>query len=248
MESSAEFTGWTALAAEMARVCSELRTRVQSVQRELDRDFPGWKELRRDYPDQYWRHDARREFFVTVGTLLEHALLSYVLLRDHLGSRAWWSEKFTAVGDEKMNSAMKEFAVMIKWFSFHGLAMATEEIFRAVQRADPDAFAVEKKTNYQITKKILEVTELEDLEELFTLLRLTRNTIHTNGIYLPDYNGDKEIELDGRVFGFKSGEPLSWFTDPVLPWLIGRVVDALNRVVRSSSVLGLGHVPRGVAS
>ena len=78
--------GWTELGREMAEALIAVRTDAKGYQDRIDEDFPNWKEARLAAPNEYGTHDARREFFVTVGTVLENAILSYVLLRDHLGA------------------------------------------------------------------------------------------------------------------------------------------------------------------
>ena len=82
----------------------------------IDRDFPAWSARRAEFPHDYLKHEARREFFVTIVTLLENSQLSYVLLRDHLTDDTWWSERLNDARDDKRNSVLHEYAIMVKWF------------------------------------------------------------------------------------------------------------------------------------
>ena len=175
-------------------------------------------------------------------------MLSYVLLRDHLGDAAWWSDRFDSLGEEKLESSRKEFAIMVKWFSFHGVAMAVEETLRAIQRADSDRFKSKRPSIASITEAILDVADLTEHADLFRLTRLTRNTIHTNGIYLPDYGGDEAIEVNGEAHAFTVGKVLAWFTDKKLVWFFGQLLAAMDELIRTQPVSTLAAVPRGQTS
>ena len=239
--------GSAELGVEMAHAMARTRADAKAHQDRLDGDFPGWNDARGEAPDEYWRHDARREFFVTAGTVLENAILGYVLLRDHLGDAAWWNDRFESLSPEKTESSKKEFAIMVKWFSFHALAMAVEETLRVIQRADPDRFDSDRPTIASITKAVLEACELAGHADLFRLSRLTRNTIHTNGIYLPDYGGDEDVTVDGQVFEFRVGGRLGWLNEEKIVWFFDRLLSAMDDLVRSDAVSSVASVPRGQA-
>ena len=46
----------------------------------------------------------------------------------------------------------------------------------------------------KVASAILTACGLQHFEELFRLTRLTRNTIHTNGVFLPEDETDQEVE------------------------------------------------------
>ncbi len=213
---------------------------------DIDRDFPGWPGRRTEFPDDYLRHEARREFFVTIVTLLENAQLSYMLLRDHLSDDKWWSKRLSNVSDDKRNSALHEYAIMVKWFLLHGLFMAVEETLRAIQRAAPDEFPVSGrfKSVAKVTSATLTACGFQNLEELFRLTRLTRNTIHTNGVFLPENETDQEVEYGGEKFSFKFGKVLEWLNDQRVVWFLQELVKAMNQIVRSSKVAQVDYCPR----
>ena len=99
----------------------------------LDGDYPEWRRPREEAPDDYWSHDARRECFVTLITLLENAQLSTLFLTHNLQDEEWWEAHMTAVSAEKKTSVRREYEIMVRWFTFHGLAMTVEETLRAVE-------------------------------------------------------------------------------------------------------------------
>ena len=230
----------------MFEVLVQLRKSAKEHQDQLDQDFPGWRAPRDADPEAYWTHDARRESFATVGTILESAVLSYVLLRDHLGDSEWWEARFEQLSPANMDSSRKEFAIMTKWFSFHSLTMAVEETIRAIQRSAPTQFVSKRPSIRSVTEAVLRTCDLEQHESFFRLLRRARNTIHTNGIYFPDYDDSEAIEVDGEVFEFEIGEPLAWFTEERHCWFFQKVIQVMDDLVRSEAVATLEAVPRGL--
>jgi hypothetical protein len=229
----------------MVNKLDQLKQKVFQLKVDIDQDFPSWPARRTEFPDDYVRHEARREFFVTTVTLLENAQLSYILLRDHLTDDAWWEKRLSDVSEGKRRSALYEYAVMVKWFLLHGTFMAVEETLRAIQRAAPDVFSVTGFCNVaKVTTSILNKTALQTYSELFRLTRLTRNTIHTNGVFLPDNLEDQQVQCAGETFSFEYGKVVEWLNDQRAVWFIEQLVEALHQIVRSAQVSSIDYCPR----
>lgn len=213
----------------------------------IDRDFPEWPARRKEFGSDYVRHEARREIFVTIVTLLENAQLSYLLLRDHLTDDNWWKNHLETVSAEKRNSVLHEYAIMVKWFLFHGLFSAIEETLRAIQRAAPDQVPAggKYKSIAKVTEALMTASGTEHFSPLFSLVRLVRNTLHTNGVFLPEDGQDSSIEYEGEKFEFKVGEPLSWLDDQHAVWLVDQLAAAMNAIVRTDVVRAIDYCPRG---
>ena len=224
----------------------QVKERVFRQKTDIDRDFPAWAAKRAEHGNEYVRHDARREFFVTVVTLLESAQLSYLLLRDHLTDAAWWHDRIHDVTEDKRKSVLHEYAIMVKWFLLHGLFMAVEETLRAVHRSAPKTFPVSGKFKSiaKVTTVILQAAELLGYEDLFRLTRLTRNTIHTNGVHLPEDESSQEIHYAGETFFFEYGKALLWLNDQRAVWFVEQLVNATEEIVRSSIVATVPYCPR----
>ena len=191
-------------------------------------------------------HDARREFYVTAITILENAQLSFSLLRDQLVDLSWWESKVGAVSDAKRMSVMKEFALMVKWFTFHTLAMAVDETLGAVQRAAPNVFHIFGHPTLKKTyTKVLEVTGKQELKPFLDVLRETRNTIHTNGIYSQPGVNSRSYMVNGEEFKFEFGRILEWFHDQRLIWFADNIAVTMNTIIKSSEVSTINNCPRG---
>lgn len=212
----------------------------------IDKDFPEWQKRRTQYGADYLKHESRREFFVSVVTLIENAQLNYLLLREHLTDEAWWQQRLQDVSNEKLRSVQKEYAIMTKWFLLHGLFSVIEETLRAIQRAAPGDIPVtgQYKSIAKITAAVLLAANKEEHTELFRLTRLTRNTIHTNGVFLPDDGLNVSINYKGENFAFEVGKVIEWLDDQRAIWFVAELIAAMRGIIRSETIKKIDYCPR----
>lgn len=249
MSTQGRLQSWRVLADQIIRALHEVNEHAFGQKQRIDEDFPHWKVKRNQAPDQYWTHDARREFFVTVQVILESAQLSYVFMRDYLTNATWWDSNANKVSDAKIESTLKEQAIMIKWYSFHALAVATEETFRAIAQSTQSTFPIKGYRSYKsVYSKVLEVLELQKYESFMDILRLARNTLHTNGIYSPEQGGDQQLSYAGELFSFERGQPLAWFDDKRLVWFARNIIDVMTTVIRAPAVTTISECPRAAGA
>ena len=212
----------------------------------IDSDFPEWRARRIEYGSDYLRHESRREIFVSVVTLIENAQLSYLLLRDHLTDEAWWQQRLEEVSEDKRRSVLHEYAIMTKWFLMHGLFSVVEETLRSIQRAAPGDIPVAGrfKSIAKVTTAVLLASNQGEYGELFRLARLTRNTIHTNGVFLPEDEQDVSLGYKEEEFHFEVGKPIEWLDDQRAVWFVAELTTAMSAIVRSEAVRSLDYCPR----
>ena len=226
---------------------SKLQPIIQKLQNdigELDRDFPTWKKGRQETP--YPQHDARREVLISIRTIVENALLNYIFIRDYLTEESWWPEKLSEVTMDKKLSGVKEQTIITKWYLFHAVTMTLEETLRSVVRSASITFTVSSTAEFQsILRHALKVANEHQFLPLFEILRLTRNTLHTNGIFFPKNNKDVEITYQAERFAFEVGQELKWLVEEALVWLLERVREAVVTIVRNPIVASIDRVPRG---
>lgn len=86
-------------------------------------------------------------------------------------------------------------------------------------------------------------TGTEEFGPLFQLVRLVRNTLHTNGVFLPEDEQAVSVEYGGETFDFRIGEPLTWLNDQRAIRFVQEL--ALCAIVRSDVVRAIGYCPRG---
>ena len=242
-----ELARWKKFADTRLTPIEEIKTAIREIRESLDAEYPSWKAAYDANPADYPSHDARREYFVTLLTILQNAQLGFLYIREHLTNRGWWAEHTGEYHEGAALQALREHAVMIKFFSFHATASATEETLRAIVRGDPSVFGVDAAAAfYSIYQRVLKLTCCKrQYEDLFEAMRLTRNTIHTNRVHRPPNHKDRIIDYGGRTFTFEVGKTLEWMGDDFPEWLAREIAPAMECVVRSPVVSRITKCPRG---
>lgn len=243
---SAELDKWRAFADRRISPIEAIKEEIRAVREDLDQKFPAWKAAYNTNPQDYMSHDARREYFVSLRVILQNAQLGFIYIRDHLTQQDWWQAKVGEFRESAVLQTLREHALMVKFFSFHATAVATEETCRAIVRADPSRFGVDPSgTLYGIYPRLLKLSGCRQYGDLFEVLRLTRNTIHTNGVYRPEKPKNKTITFGGRTFTFEVGKILSWMGDDFPEWIAREVSLSMQCIVTSSIVAQVALCPRG---
>ena len=232
----------------MSDALDKVYRKIFETKQAVDADFPDWKKPREDNPTEYWNHDARREFFVTLLTALENARLSKILLEHDLQNPEWWQQHFDPLSEDKRQSSVREYGTMIRWFSFHLLAMGVEETLRSIDRAEPALFNVPGKGHKKfatIYERALTELGFQKYLDLFALLSLTTNTLHTNGLFAPPNSKERTITYESEDFDFVCGQPLRWLDDQRVLWFYDKMSKIMNLIVRSDKVFDIVQCPRG---
>ena len=222
----------------------DVKESLRGTRQSLDDQHPSWRELYDADPNDYAHHDARREYFVSLQVILGNAQLTYTFMKDQLCDEDWWVEKAGTYRPAMAEQSLREQALMAKWFTVHAMAMTTEETLRAIVRTDGPFTCKPTADLKPLYEHVLKVVDLQDHSPLFDLLRLTRNTIHNNGVHRPRSGKDETVEYDGRSFNFEVGKPLAWLGEDFVPWLASRLHVAMGEVVQSVPVSALDVCPR----
>ena len=126
---------WRASADAQLTPLQVVKDRLRKTRLELDDAFPSWRAPHDTDPTDFLYHDARREFFVSAQVILGNAQLSYTFIRDQLSDEQWWAVKAGEFGPAMAEEALREHASIVKFYTVHALAVATEEALRAIVRA-----------------------------------------------------------------------------------------------------------------
>lgn len=212
----------------------------------LDRDYPNWGAKAKETPTDYLKHDARRVYFITLRVILQNAQLSYIFMRDQLSNKNWYMKQTGTFRPESASQALREYALMVKFFTVHAIAMATEETFRAIVRSAPSNFTVDPTKEFQsVYRHMLKILSMRKFEDLFEVLRLVRNTIHTNGVFFPPNRKNVQLSYVKRQFNFEVGKTLDWLGEEFLVWIATQLNDAMSEIVTSPVVASIPYCPRG---
>ena len=128
---------WRGSADAQLTPLQEVKDQLRKTRLELDAAFPEWRAAYDADPAGYARHDARREFFVTLQLTLTNAQLSYTFMKDQLCDTQWWVDRVGEHRPVMVEQALREYALMVKFFTVYATATATEETLRAIVRAGP---------------------------------------------------------------------------------------------------------------
>lgn len=235
---------WRARADAQLSPLQNAKDALRQTREELDAAFPAWRESYESDPTDYAHHDARREFFVGLQVILTNAQLTYTFMKEQLCDVEWWDAKAGEYRPVMAEQALREQALMAKFFTVHAIAVTTEETLRALVRAGKPFTCPSTAESASVVGHVLKITELQHLEPLFQILRLVRNTIHNNGVHRPQSGRDETVSYGGRTFEFTVGQQLTWMGEDFLPWLATQLNEAMNEIVRSVQVSGLKASPR----
>ncbi|MBA7685246.1 hypothetical protein ES703_93664 [subsurface metagenome] len=167
-------------------------------------------------------------------------------MRDQLSDKSWYVKQTGMFRPASATQALREYALMVKFFTVHALATSTEETLRAIVRSAPSTFTIKATAEFQsVHRHVLKKVSLQKFEDLFEILRLTRNTIHTNGVFFPSKRNNVQKNYGDRQFDFKVGETLDWLGEDFLPWMATQLNDAMIEIVTSPEIASTQYCPRG---
>ena len=245
MNSETNLNWWRECANHWLTPIEDVKKAIRTSRESLDNDHPSWKAVYEASPNDYLKHDARREFFVTMRVILQNAQLGYLYMRDQLSDEGWWIKQHGEFRPKAATQALREYALMIKFFTIHALAMATEETLRAIVRSAPQTFTVSPEDSFQsVFRHVLKVVSLQKFLDLFEVMRNTRNTIHTNGIFRPKDGKNVHVIYKGRRFDFEVAKPLSWLQEDFLVWLPTELNEAMINIITIQPIVTISQCPR----
>lgn len=247
MSHKVDLNGWKRKADYWITPIEKVKNAFKTSLQKLDQDYPDWKSKYDSAPAEYLKHDARREFFTTIRIVLQNNQLGYIFIRDQLSNQNWWIHQVGQVKPMAITQAIREQALMLKFFNVHAIAMATESTFRAIVRAEPNIFGVTPMTGIEkLTNDLLTATSLEKYKNFFNILRLVKNTIHNNGVFYIYGGKNVHLSYNGRSFDFEIGKELSWLTEDFLVWMPAQLNDAMFELVTSSKIASIPYCPRAL--
>lgn len=211
MTQQADLNWWRTAADRWITPIEDAKAALRGNRERLDHEYPNWKAKLEAAPGQWWTHDARREWFVTVRVILQNAQLSLIFMRDQLSDTTWHTQMVGEFRPMAAVQVLREYSLMIKFYTVHATAATTEETLRAIIRADPSTFTTRPlKGLGPVYEHFLAVTQLTGFAPLFKIVRLTRNTIHTNGVFSPPDAQNVQVSYGNRQFVFEVGKGLDW--------------------------------------
>jgi hypothetical protein len=203
------------------------------------------KYYQNNYPDRITKNDARWAWFTGTKKVLQTTQLSYIYIRDQLSEPNWWRSKTLEFKEEEINAHIQEYEVFIRIGVSNVIFIITEETLRSTVIAiDCKACKRGKGSFNTIYEYLFQYIGDSKYRTLFDFHRLIRNTMHTNGTYLPQNNKDVELNLFGKAFKFTVGKKVNYLSIGTLLSLISRYKDAIFEIFENKNIKSIDYVKR----
>jgi hypothetical protein len=157
-------------------------------------------------------NDIRIKVFHELRNINQSLLANLTFHRSIFPSKDYWSAYFHAIpNDSELKDFYKELDVLNRFAGFYGQFSIYESRLRHFQ-VELDKVACEGGlANFDsITNWTLKKLDLKEHLPFCELLRLTRNTIHNNGIYRPIKSQNAEIVFNGKTYNFIVNKPVDF--------------------------------------
>jgi hypothetical protein len=199
--------------------------------------------------------DVRLGAFAHLHHAIDSAMLSFRFIDSYLlpVDNEWWSGPkqqclFGSFDDWYKESMVNSFNNgFVKYAVMHQLFGNMENTFRQLLRKlDPSAAN-------NATSDITSVFEAlcgcigskpAQSSELLKLLRLSRNTIHNNGVFYSNKQTDDAVTYNGKLYEFKHAKPVNFINWHFLIDRMDDVRQLFSAVINNPLILGIkGEVP-----
>lgn len=194
--------------------------------------------------------DVRLAAFTHLYHTVNSALVSLRFLAEYLlpSENEWWQQPkqqalfgsydlwFKEAIANNFNNGFVKYAVMHKLFG------DIENSFRQLLRKiDPSVASNATDSIHSVFAALISRigNKPADSDELLTLLRLSRNTIHNNGVFYPKSQTDDEVVYKGNTYHFTHGKPINFVNWNFLIDRIDDVRQLFTVVIMNPSILGI---------
>lgn len=194
-------------------------------------------ETKKDYDtikDLYPERDLRPAFYGLPANIIYSLFLHASSIDDTISQPSWWQEKLGITIDV---AAVKESASFSKHAYFIFFLARIESLQRKTINLVSTRFIQHKKPNYtDIYKEYLKCLSLTNYIPLFEIAVHTRNTIHTNGIFLSRDGNDVTIEWKGVSFVFKHMQSVNFMSPENLIFIMRELLLSIKEILDTETI------------
>jgi hypothetical protein len=201
--------------------------------------------LSETHPNWDRKKDARITAFAACGNTLSNVHLGMVLAATCLNSSNWWTAVFPKAEAPSLRVRIsQEYNMFLKMGLAHFLFSVVESSYRLFLRAiDAQACLGSTGAFRSVYVCLLSRVGLDaKWTNFMEFWRLIRNSIHTNGMHLPSNERDQDVEFEGVVYHFRSGQPVDCATWDNLFTIVERTAEMLKDVVTSDALSVVPHI------
>lgn len=226
---------------------ADLMKRLEALRPQVNADYD---KLTTEIPDCRWR-DARLAAIGRLGMLLDDVHLAFTFISLDLLplDNSWWDtvhkKPFANFNDYHRSVTVNNFNGFVKVGFLQSLFATFENHVRIFLRVvDPtagnDATSTFDSIYGALRKRLSPFPQ--ETDELVKLMRLTRNTIHNNGVFYPTSRANDQVVYKGVTYEFHYGKPVNFVR---WEWLFDRFEDIwklLSHIVRDPLIMGITDV------
>lgn len=216
-----------------AELVDQARAIKQGLERRLARQAA-------EHPDWCANVDARSAGLQSLWNALRFAELSLHFIDRYLGDPDWWQAfRGADISIKRVTFEYTAYSQGSKFGALHLAAGAFENATRALLRAIAPGAANDARAEFQGVYTALLRSHLvfpDDDVQLLELIRLTRNTIHNEGVHRPPSGKPAAVVYRGVTYEFTESAPVEFVTWNFVLEAIADLVDLLDRVVEAPLV------------
>lgn len=189
--------------------------------------------------------DRRIEGIHRLRNVFQSTLALFAFHRVIFPTKDFWTTFFVALPTSaEFEDHYKECDVLLRFAALHGQFSAFEADMRAIVFAlDPTACAGGTAQFDSVARWLLaRVKSATPSADFIELLRLTRNTIHNNGVHRPTSGKNTSVSYGGTSYAFTVGQPIKFVNWPFVV-LVGRgLLELFEAIARDPVVACLASV------
>jgi hypothetical protein len=158
-------------------------------------------------------NDARVTFFKHLVNVIDSTILSFLMAHKYLGDENWW------IQIQKEYNLSTRPIPFYREFDYHDQVVTNSffllmfscfesSIRLIVKRYDPKFYESQRDFN-PLSKGLIRQLKLDNKDKFIDLVSSIRNSIHTNGLYVPrGSTKNKRIVWNNTIFGFDEDKPI----------------------------------------
>ena len=220
----------------------EMVDRLETVKRSVEtaRDS-----LRAVGPEWESNDDMRSKWFDTVFKVLLITQANLHLFRSFISNFEWWRSIAPSLREANMEWIRSETNTLNQWVLLHSTYSTMEESLRRVTEAYDPVFMANRRTFSRITGHLCNTLDLRRYNKLFRLAALTRNTVHNNGHFRPDFGGARQqVTWQGRTYRLRFGKSIDYVNWDFTASHIEHLTEAMCSIMTHKRIFALPRIRR----
>ena len=189
--------------------------------------------------------DIRSHWFDSVFKVITITQSNLHLFRSSIGNFEWWRLIAPSMPKAHMGWIQSETDTLNRWVLLHSTYATLAESLRRVTEAYDDGFMAKWRSISKITTHLCNTLELRRYKRLFRLVALTRNTLHNNGHFRPDFGGTRrQVTWQGKTYRLRFGKSTGYVNWDFTASHIEHLTEAMCAIVTHKRIAAIPRIGR----